>query len=68
MKVNDIPNIEHCTVENFGNPTSAYRITANDGWCIYIGEEPVTSVIIPINYDMSTIVIVEAIQGGETNG
>lgn len=23
---------------------------------------------IPINYDMSTIVIVKAIQGGETNG
>ncbi|MBQ8766977.1 MAG: hypothetical protein IJZ16_09245 [Clostridia bacterium] len=59
LKVNDIPNIEHCIIENFGNPTSAYRITANDGWRIFTNEEPATSIIIPINYDMTKIVITE---------
>lgn len=68
MKVNDIRNIEQCIVEDFGNPTSAYRITAKDGWNICIGEESATSIIISIDYDMSTIVITEAIQGGESNG
>lgn len=68
LKANDIPNIEHCTVENFGNPISAHRITANDGWCILTNDQPATSIIIPIDYDMSTIVITEAIQGGESNG
>jgi hypothetical protein len=58
MTVNDLQNVR---VENFGNPVSAHRITANDGYCIHTTaheENQYTRVIIvPATYDFSTVQI-----------
>jgi hypothetical protein len=35
MTIYDVPNINHCTVEEIGNPAVMYRITADEGWYIH---------------------------------
>ena len=62
MTVYEIPNINNCNVEEFGNPAIGYRITANNGWCIHTANhnenEYARVIAIPATYDMSTIEIV----------
>jgi hypothetical protein len=65
MTVYEIPNIEHCTVEEIGNPAVMYRITANEGWYIHLnnGIEDTANVwktVVAINarIDMSIVQIV----------
>ena len=36
MTVYEIQNINHCTVEEIGNPAIGYRITSNEGWYIHL--------------------------------
>ena len=38
MTVYEIPNIEHCTVEEIGNPAIMYRITSHDGYYIHLND------------------------------
>lgn len=38
MTVYEIPNIEHCTVEEIGSPAIGYRITAHTGWYIHLND------------------------------
>lgn len=38
MTVYEIPNINHCTVEEIGNPVFMYRITSNEGWYIHLND------------------------------
>ena len=35
----DVQNINHCTIEEIGNPIIFYRITSNEDWCIHRSEE-----------------------------
>lgn len=39
MSVYEIPNIEHCTVEEIGNPAVVYRIRSNEGWYIHLNDD-----------------------------
>lgn len=63
MTVNEIPNIHNCTVDPLGNPVVGYTITANEGWCIHTANheenEYARIIVIGVNYDMSTIQILE---------
>lgn len=36
MTVYEIPNIEHCTIEEIGSPAIMYRIRSNEGWYIHL--------------------------------
>lgn len=61
MTVYDIPNIEHCTVEQIGR---MFRITSHDGWYIHLNngvEDTVnvwkTAVALPSSYDFSIVEI-----------
>lgn len=38
MTIHEIPNIEHCTIEEMGNPLVAYRIRTNEGWYIHLND------------------------------
>ena len=38
MTVYEIPNIEHCTVQEIGNPVMGYRINSNEGWYIHLND------------------------------
>lgn len=65
MTVNDIPNIEHCTVTPVGDPVIAYRVTTNNGWYIHLnnGVEETqndykNAVVLILPYDFSTVEIV----------
>lgn len=76
MTIREIPNINNCNIEEFGNPVSAYRITANDGWCIHMeghDDNEYTRVIIIGANDpaISTIEILEIAtlpEGSEIHG
>lgn len=64
MTVNEIPNIEYCTVEPMVNGTML-RIIANEGWYIHLddGYEDTANVwkgavIIRANYDFTKVIIV----------
>lgn len=61
MTVYEIPNIEHCTVEEIGNPAIMYRINTNEGWVIKLPvyEENVYSRAVALRaaYDFSTVQI-----------
>lgn len=63
MTVYEIPNIEHCTVEEIENPVIMYRICSNEGWYIHLtqSEELMfkTAVALRYDYDFSTVQIVE---------
>lgn len=72
MSVNDLQNVR---VENFGNPISAHRITANEGYCIHLvthaENEYATVIIVPASYDFSTIQVLpigELPEGAEIHG
>lgn len=80
MTIHEIPNIEHCTIEEMGS--IAYRVRTNEGWYIHLNngvEDTVnvykTVVILILPYDFSTVeIIAEAdlpegaeICGGEDN-
>ena len=81
MTVNEIPNINHCTIEEIGNPAFMYRIIANEGWYIHLndGIEDTANVykgavVLNTAYDFSKVEIVPEselpedaeICGGET--
>ena len=64
MTVYDIPNIEHCTVEEFGNTARMYRIISNEGWFIHLNDgipDKIrtwkTAVALPDNCDFSIVEI-----------
>lgn len=61
MTVYEIPNIEHCTVEEIGNPVIMYRIITNEGWVIHLPtyEDNVysTAVALLATRDFSTVQI-----------
>ena len=64
MTVYEIPNIEHCTVEEFGNPAWMYRIISNEGWFIHLNDGIVdainawkTAVALSDDYDFSIVEI-----------
>lgn len=64
MPVYEIPNIEHCTVEEFGNPVWMYRIISNEGWFIHLNDGIAdainawkTAVALPDDYDFSIVEI-----------
>lgn len=64
MTVYEIPNIEHCTVEEFGNPARMYRIISNEGWFIHLNDGIAdaintwkTAVALPDDYDFSIVEI-----------
>ena len=64
MTVYEIPNIEHCTVEEFGNPAKMYRIISNEGWYIHLNDGIAdaintwkTAVALPDDYDFSIVEI-----------
>lgn len=64
MTVNEIPNIEHCTVTPVGDPAIAYRINSLAGWYIHLndGDEETANiwkgaVILPAGYDFSQVEI-----------
>lgn len=64
MTINEIPNIEHCTVVPVGNPAIAYRVTADEGWYIHLhnGVEDTVNiwkgaVILILPYDFSIVEI-----------
>lgn len=64
MTVYEIPNIEHCTVEEFGNPARMYRIISNAGWFIHLNDGIAdainawkTAVALPDDYDFSIVEI-----------
>lgn len=64
MTVYEIPNIEHCTVQETGNPVICYTITSNDGWYIHLndGDEETANlwkgaVILPTDFDFSWVEI-----------
>lgn len=77
MTVNEIPNINHCTVELVGNGRG-YRITAHEGWYIHLndgieGSENVYkgAVILMATYDFTQVEIVpesELPEGSEIHG
>lgn len=56
MTINDIQNVSY---ESFGNPVSAYRITADEGYCIHTPQHEENSyariIIVRADYDFSTI-------------
>lgn len=65
MTVYEIPNIEHCTIEEIGNPVVGYRINSNEGWYIHLndGVEDTlniykTAVALPVSYDFSQVEII----------
>ena len=65
MTIHEIPNIEHCTITPVGNPAIAHRVHAEEGWYIHLNngvEDTVnvwkTTVILRVDYDFSTVVIV----------
>lgn len=65
MTVYEIPNIEHCTVTEIGNPTIGYKINSNGGWYIHLnnGVEDTaniwkTCVTLGANADFSIVQIV----------
>lgn len=65
MTVYEIPNIEHCTVREIGNPVVMYRINSNEGWYIHLndgieGTENYykTAVALLATYDFSIVEIV----------
>ena len=64
MTVYEIPNIEHCTVEEIGNPVFMYRIISNDGWYIHLNNGVTdtvniwkTAVALRTDYDFSIVEI-----------
>ena len=64
MTVYEIQNIEHCTVEEFGNPACMYRIISNEGWFIHLNDGIAdaintwkTAVALPDDYDFSIVEI-----------
>ena len=75
MTVYEIPNIEHCTVREIGNPVVMYRIQANEGWYIHCPEHEensyTTIVALLATYDFSTVQIIhesELPSDAEING
>lgn len=71
MTINDIPNIEHCTVEPFVSSTTGnilgYEVTAHEGWYVHFndGVEDTANiysvyVLLPVSYDFSLVEIVPA--------
>lgn len=56
MNINELQNV---TYESFGNPVAAYRITANEGYCIHLPtheeNEYTTVIIVSASYDFSII-------------
>ena len=62
MTVYEIPNIEHCTIQEIGNPAVMYRIITNDSWYIHLtqSEELMykTAVALRYDYDFLTVQIV----------
>lgn len=62
MTVYEIPNIEHCTVEEIGNPVIMYRICSNDGWYIHLAQAEDLiykgAVALRYDFDFSTVQIV----------
>ena len=65
MTVYEIPNINHCTIQEIGNPAIMYRITSEDGWYIHLndGDEETaniwkTAVALLATYDFSQVQIV----------
>ena len=75
MTVYEISNIENCDVYEIGNPVVGYRITANEGWCIHTANheenEYARIIVVGVNYDMSTIQILEIAtlpEGSEIHG
>lgn len=56
MTINDLQNV---TYESFGNPVSAYRITANEGYCMHTPQHEENSyariIVVRADYDFSTI-------------
>ena len=64
MTVYEIPNIEHCTVQEIGNPVAVYRINSHDGWYIHLNdgiEDTVNvwkcAVALSVRYDFSQVEI-----------
>lgn len=64
MTINEIPNIEHCTVTPVGDPAFAHKFVTNKGWYIHLddgdeGTENVwkTVVILRTDYDYSQVII-----------
>ena len=61
MTVYEIPNIEHCTVRELGNPVLMYRINTNEGWVIslptYEENTYSTAVALLATFDFSTVQI-----------
>jgi hypothetical protein len=75
MTVYEIPNINHCTVEEMASGRM-YRITANEGWYIHVnfeGNENIYkgAVILSATYDFTTVEIIsenELPEGAEIYG
>lgn len=63
MTVNELQNVG---VENFGNPVSAHRITADDGYNIHTSAHAdgqyTKVIIVPSTYDFSVIQILPVIE------
>lgn len=63
MTVYEIPNIEHCTVTEVGDPVAMYRIKSSDGWYIHLNTADTeniykTFVALLATYDFSLVQIV----------
>lgn len=65
MTIYEVPNIEHCRVEEIGDPVFFYRLFANDGWYIHLndGDEETANLWktvtgIGVNQDLTIIQIV----------
>lgn len=56
-------DFENATYESFGDPKFAYRITANEGYVIQLSThqpwEGSKIVVLPVDYDMTTVKVVE---------
>lgn len=78
MTVNEIPNINNCTIEEIGSPAFMYRITSNEGWYIHLNDSDEVSanhyktcVILRTDYDFSIVQILpesELPEGAEILG
>lgn len=65
MTIYDVKNIEHCTVEEMGDPVFAYRIMSHEGWYIHLNDDVEDTenlykmgVILMPGYDWSLVEIV----------
>ena len=70
-----IEQLQNVTYRAIGNPVAAYRITANEGYCIHLvthaENEYAYNVAVPASYDLSTIqvlLIAELPEGAEIHG